>query len=536
MADYDIAAAFDAIEQELISSMVRNFKRHRAEERDMGFDWPQWQAEQLDALETYRRRNSRKFSPRFRALNGLIEAAIRTAYADGGADQEKEILRAVQRGASALRGAGSADAAFSRTNERKLNALVDATLHDMKRAETAILRRANDTYRKAIFNAQVYANTGAGTYEKAVDMATRDMAANGLRCVVYQNGAQHTLRDYADMALRTASKRAYLAGEGAKRQEWGVTTVIINKRGNACPRCARFAGHIFIDDVWSGGRRGDGRYPLLSSAIAQGLYHPRCKDSHTTYFPELSDTPEPYTDDEIRELERQEQAEEYQKYAQRQSRRFARLADYSLDEENRRRYQVREQQWQTIAEQGKPDPERRQTLIAPVVKTAEYRRRLDRFGESVDVARVIWQNAVAMLKHRSGTTLEDMAYIDSLTGKALTRTDYHKPHECLPTKRMRQMLRESKPETIIVIHNHPQSGVPSYADLRAAQAGRYKYGVIVGHNGIVFRYHVAEDAKLEMANFHLDILQKRLYNRDETKIQQALAQLQSCGVELEVFR
>ena len=350
MADYDIAAAFDAIEQELISSMVRNFKRHRAEERDMGFDWPQWQAEQLDALETYRRRNSRKFRPRFRALNGLIEAAIRTAYTDGGADQEKEILRAVQRGASALRGAGSVDAAFFRTNERKLNALVDATLHDMKRAETAILRRANDTYRKAIFNAQVYANTGAGTYEKAVDMATRDMAANGLRCVVYQNGAQHTLCDYADMALRTASKRAYLAGEGAKRQEWGVTTVIINKRSNACPRCARFAGHIFIDDVWSGGRRGDGRYPLLSSAIAQGLYHPRCKDSHTTCFPELSDAPEPYTDDEIRELERQEQAEEYQKYAQRQSRRFARLADYSLDEENRRRAQGRADEWEKRVE------------------------------------------------------------------------------------------------------------------------------------------------------------------------------------------
>lgn len=34
---------------------------------------------------------------------------------------------------------------------------------------------ANDKYRKAIFNAQVYVNSGAATYEKAVDMATKDM-------------------------------------------------------------------------------------------------------------------------------------------------------------------------------------------------------------------------------------------------------------------------------------------------------------------------------------------------------------------------
>ena len=31
-----------------------------------------------------------------------------------------------------------------------------------------LLKRSNDVYRQAIFNAQVYANTGAGTYEKAV--------------------------------------------------------------------------------------------------------------------------------------------------------------------------------------------------------------------------------------------------------------------------------------------------------------------------------------------------------------------------------
>ena len=179
-------------------------------------------------------------------------------------------------------------------NDRKLEALIKATTADMKKAETAVLRMANDQYRKVIYNAQVYANTGAGTYEQAVDMATKDFLAAGLNCVEYANGARHTLADYADMAIRTACKRAYLQGEGQKRQEWEISTVIMNKRGNPCPKCLPFVGKVLIDDVWSGGPK-DGKspetgikYPLMSKAIAAGLYHPRCRDSHTTYFEGIS--------------------------------------------------------------------------------------------------------------------------------------------------------------------------------------------------------------------------------------------------------
>ena len=39
------------------------------------------------------------------------------------------------------------------------------------------------------------------------------------------------------------------------RQEWGVSTVIMNKRGNPCPKCLPWVGKVLIDDVWSGGSR-----------------------------------------------------------------------------------------------------------------------------------------------------------------------------------------------------------------------------------------------------------------------------------------
>lgn len=347
MSDYNIKEAFERIENELIDSMMRNFSRHRAEETKEGYNWTQWQAEQLKSLEEYRKHNAKKFGKRFKTINGKVEEMIRTAKADGNASQEAEILEAVKDGFKApKKPSAHSTAEFFKVNDRsKLDALIKSTTDDLKRAETAVLRMSNDKYRKAIFNAQVAMNTGAVTYEKAVDIACKDMLNAGLNCVEYKNGARHTLSDYADMAVKTANKRAYLRGEGEKRAEWGVSLVVVNSRQGGCPDCAKYIGKVFIDDVYSNGKKSDGNYPLLSTAIKNGLFHPRCKDSTSTYYPELDDLDAPLSEDEIKELDRQRGIEEKQQYAQRQAERFDRRAEYSLDEDNKRIAQTRADEW-----------------------------------------------------------------------------------------------------------------------------------------------------------------------------------------------
>lgn len=346
MSDYNIKEAFERIENELIDSMMRNFSRHRAEETKEGYNWTQWQAEQLKSLEEYRKHNAKKFGKRFKTINSKVEEMIRTAKADGNANQEAEILEAVKDGfKSPKKPSAHSTAEFFKVNDRKLDALIKSTTDDLKRAETAVLRMSNDKYRKAIFNAQVAMNTGAVTYEKAVDIACKDMLNAGLNCVEYKNGARHTLSDYADMAVKTANKRAYLRGEGEKRAEWGVSLVVVNSRHGGCPDCAKYIGKVFIDDVYSNGKKSDGNYPLLSTAIKNGLFHPRCKDSTSTYYPELDDLDAPLSDDEIKELDRQRGIEEKQQYAQRQAERFDRRAEYSLDEDNKRIAQTRADEW-----------------------------------------------------------------------------------------------------------------------------------------------------------------------------------------------
>ena len=351
--EYDIGKPFAAIEDELIASMIRNLRRHKVEEVKEDKQWSMWQAEQLKSLEVYRKNNQKKFKQQFSDINAKIEELIRTARDEGEMDQEISVLDAIKRGFPAERISQEAAAEFFKVNDRKLNSLIDSTVKDMEKAETAVLRMANDQYRKIIYNAQVYANTGAGTYEKAVDMAAKDFLSAGINCIQYSNGARHTIADYADMAIRTASKRAYLQGEGQKRQEWGIHTVIVNKRGNPCPKCLPFVGKVLIDDVWSGGSRKDGKYPLMSTAIDAGLYHPRCKDSHTTYFPGISTADDTWTKEELEQIGLEYQEEQREQYASRQADKYGRLAKYSLDEENQEKYKKKAEEWKNVENQGR---------------------------------------------------------------------------------------------------------------------------------------------------------------------------------------
>ena len=85
-------------------------------------------------------------------------------------------------------------------------------------------------------------------------------------------------------------------------------------------------GKVLVDDVWSGGSK-DGKsnvtgvkYKTVSQAIKEGLYHPRCRDSHTTYFEGINTMPaEGYTREELKKLAEDYKGEQQQQYAERQA-------------------------------------------------------------------------------------------------------------------------------------------------------------------------------------------------------------------------
>lgn len=358
---YDVSRAFERIENELLESMIRNLKKHKAEETEMGFEWTQWQAVQLEELQRFKQEAAKKYGLEFKSMNQKIRETIAEAMMQGASDEEVNVLKAIEKGLVINREQGLS-AGFFQANQKRLDALINAVEHDMKTAQTAVLRYTNDQYRKIIFQSQVAASSGALTYDKAVDMATSHFLKKGINCITYSNGAVHNIASYADMAVRTASKRAYLMGEGQKRQEWGISTVILNKRFNACPLCMPFEGKVLIDDVWSGGSAKDGPYPLMSSAMAAGLYHPNCKDKHSTYFEGISPKPESRYYEEKPVIKERQLIENKLNHAKRQTKSYNRLAKNSLDAENQETYRARATEWRD--------------------KVKEYREQLNSFEES----------------------------------------------------------------------------------------------------------------------------------------------------------
>ena len=498
--DYDIEKAFKAIEDELIASMMRNLASHRAEETDMGFNWSQWQVEQLKALEKYKAQNKKKFTKSFSNINDSIDAMIFAARQEGGTEQEQKILRALKKGLKASKVSQGAEGAFFKLNTRKLEALIKATKNDFGTAEKAMLRMSEDKYRQIIFNAQVYANTGAGTYEKAVDMATKDFLKAGINCIEYANGARHTAKDYAKMAIQTASKRAYLTGEGEMRQSWGISTVIMNKRANACPKCLPFVGKVLIDDVWSGGKASDGPYPLMSSAMAAGLYHPNCKDVHTTYFPELDDEPDSkFSKKELEQVKEDYKQDQKQQYAGRMVEQFDRLSKYSLDSDNKKMYEVRKEQWENVSkeyERGYIDNNSQRIgtnkIDLDYINSKDYADKYMKISKDMELNNVIYSKSMDILRSNNSSDTEGLCVI-SVSNRQVLLNVRGKPDAIGVELNKKQMSIINKHKNdIIGIHNHPTNLLPNGSDFVAAGARGHQYGIVVTHDGRIYKYSVGD--------------------------------------------
>ena len=139
-AEYDLSRAFERIENYLIDSMMRNFKRHRAEETAEGYNWEQWQSKQLEALEEYRRNNKEKFSTEFTELNGRVGEMLRATASDASYKQEQKILRAIRKEFKPEPPSVTAQASFFKMNERKIQRI-------LKNINDDVLVPAIDKYR-----------------------------------------------------------------------------------------------------------------------------------------------------------------------------------------------------------------------------------------------------------------------------------------------------------------------------------------------------------------------------------------------------
>lgn len=346
MADkepYDIAAILYKMELDLIASQKRTLKLHLAWEKAEGFEWEQWQNRKLEALRALKVEQGKIVTTYSSQVNREIEALLIRSFAQK-ADQVEKLFTNAYRFISKP---GLDDRNFFGINQPKLQALIDAVQGEHRTAESAVLRYMDDQYRRTIFKAQVYHNTGTFTLGQAVDQANTEFLRSGIRCVQYKNGAQVNIASYSEMAIRTSNVRAQAVAQGAVMDDWEEHLVKVRSLGSTCELCAAWQGRVMIDDVYAAGKQSEGEYPLLSSAIAAGLGHPNCRHIPVNPWLEGVNAPERQPTAEANaKIQKNYESEQTQRGIERKTREYKRLAEGSVDPANVAKYnaKVKEQQ------------------------------------------------------------------------------------------------------------------------------------------------------------------------------------------------
>ena len=274
MNDYDIAEIYKDMELHLIRSMRRNLGRHLKEEAAEGFNWKAWQAEKLKELKRYQRQNKDIINAYTKGLPDDISDILKDEFKQGSRHEINRYNKLFDKKMSD---------GFFKLDDRKANALIKVVNNDLNKGNHACLRMINDTYRKTIHRAAMFATSGVMTTKQAVDMATKDFLNRGLDVIEYKDGRRVNIASYSQMAVRTASQRAMLMGEAEFRKEMGESLIIISRHNTACKLCQPHEGKVYIDDVYAGGKP-DGKHKLLSNAMEAGLFHPNCRHGVNTYY------------------------------------------------------------------------------------------------------------------------------------------------------------------------------------------------------------------------------------------------------------
>ncbi len=364
---YDLRKIYEEMELSLISSMKRAFYYHKREEENEGFQWEQWQRAKLRGLEKFRKENKKIIGSYSRVIEKTIKDSINDNYKSG----QGRVASLIERIRKFFNPEASLnlpedisekqatrdyiarvlnrpvrppdDESFFAANEKKLKALHETVNNDMIKANNSVLRKMDAVYRQTIFKTELYMTSGVKSLNKAIDMATKEFLNSGINSIIYKDGKRVNIASYAEMALRTASHRATLLGEGSKRDEYGIHTVVVTAHANTCKHCLPWQGKVLIDDVFSHGTSEDGDYPMLSEAIEKGFMHPNCRHTLATYFPGITNIPKiPDNESSLSTYA----AEQTQRYMERQIRKWKRVRAGSVDSENWNKANNKVKEWE----------------------------------------------------------------------------------------------------------------------------------------------------------------------------------------------
>lgn len=512
-----IGELFVQLELDLIRNFRRNLAKHEAWEKDEGFSWPAWQALKLRNMEEYRKENQKILGKAFPQIEADTMQLLQEQYAEG-------YGIAIEGRPEPRIDSDLPDGSFFGMNNKRLNRLIEDMTQGEKDVKTAALRMMDDVYRSTVAKAQLSMASGTKTLAQAVDMAAKDFLSKGINCIEFKDGRRMNIASYSEMALRTAATRAKLQGEAQRRKELGIDTVAISQYGQCSDTCLPWQGRVYVDDVFAdfeGERNAAGSFMLsrdghwyrpLSHAVKAGLFHPNCRHTMTTWQRGINPMPEPM---DFGPIEKAYKLEQKQRRMEQEIRKWKRLAEGSQDPMNAAMYRKQEREAQknlrefisnTNEAEGKEvlrrSPWREKTFSVPDVslKSSAKSAILESIKpDYVEITAKSVQNVGQVQSELLGA--ERSRSLQNANKRLLVRAAKEElGHEVgvvysMDMKQVGGYLTGAAGNVKIprqnvdhiILHNHPDCGTFSFADLwRLADRDHLKMVVAVGNDGSVY--------------------------------------------------
>ena len=168
------------------------------------------------------------------------------------------------------------------------------------------------------------------------------------------------------------------------------------------------------------------------------------------------------------------------------------------------------------------------TINNTYIESGEYRKKFDTLTENKDVNRILYAKAKEMLKHRSGTLLEDMYWIDSDTGEVVASVVDSKIPQAVSYSTSVQKAIRGK-ENLLTMHTHPNSIPPSIPDFNSSYIRKYRLSVVVCHDGKIFAYKANDFIREKIAELYIAEFRDSGYTEYEAQLR-TLEKLQRQGV------
>ncbi len=167
----------------------------------------------------------------------------------------------------------------------------------------------------------------------------------------------------------------------------------------------------------------------------------------------------------------------------------------------------------------------RETIVNHTyIQSGEYRKKFDKLTDDEKINKLLYQKAKEMLYHRSGTLLEDMYWVDLMSGELVASVlDSKDEQKIIYTDHVKKVVGQNN--DLITMHTHPFSMPPSVADFNSVYSNHYRFGIILCHDGRIYKYYAGEMLNEDLQKLYIAIYLKSGYNEEEAQLR-ALEKIQ----------